>query len=295
MEREEVECLLILAEELHFGRTAERMRLSRARVSQLVQRLERRVGAPLFVRTSRRVVLTALGAALREELEPHHRAIDAALARAAASARAVEGTLNVGFSGPLAGEAVMRTADALGARHPGVEVHVCEVPFADPYSALRAGTYDVQLVELPIGRNESDLVSGPGLFTEGRVLAVGRSHPLAARSVASLEDLADVPLLTVDADLPAACRTVLAPDRTPSGRPVPPGPAVSNAQEALVFVAAGKGAWLTAAHAATYHPWPGVTYVPLADADPLTYGLVWRETHHTPTVRAFAHAAREVL
>ncbi|GAA2063732.1 LysR family transcriptional regulator [Streptomyces albiaxialis] len=295
MEREEVEVLLILAEELHFGRTAERMRLSRARVSQLVQRLERRVGAPLFVRTSRRVVLTALGAALRDELEPHHRAIDAALARAAASARAVEGTLNVGFSGPLAGEAVMRTADALGARHPGVEVHVCEVPFADPYSALREGIYDTQLVELPVGGTESDLASGPVLFTEARVLAVGRSHPLASRPVASLEDLADVPVLTVDAPLPAACRVLLAPERTPSGRPVPQGPAVSNAQEALVFVAAEKGAWLTAAHAATYHPWPGVTYVPLADAEPLAYGLVWRQTHHTPTVRAFAHTAREVL
>jgi hypothetical protein len=46
VEHDELECFLLLAEELHFGRTAERMRLSRARVSQLVQRLERRVGGP---------------------------------------------------------------------------------------------------------------------------------------------------------------------------------------------------------------------------------------------------------
>lgn len=80
MERDEIECFLLLAEELHFGRTADRMRLFRARVSQLVQRLERRVGAPLFVRTSRRVALTSLGRQLRSDLEPHHRAMEAALA-----------------------------------------------------------------------------------------------------------------------------------------------------------------------------------------------------------------------
>ncbi|WP_205327333.1 LysR family transcriptional regulator [Glycomyces sp. YM15] len=85
MERDELECFLILAEELHFGRTAVRMRLSRARVSQLVQRLERRLGAPLFERTSRNVRLTELGAGFREEVEPHHRAIERALARTAAA------------------------------------------------------------------------------------------------------------------------------------------------------------------------------------------------------------------
>ncbi|WP_244177817.1 LysR family transcriptional regulator [Streptomyces atriruber] len=73
MERDELERFLLLAEELHFGRTAERMRLSRARASQLVQRLERRVGAPLFIHSSRRVGLAALGRQLRADLEPHHR------------------------------------------------------------------------------------------------------------------------------------------------------------------------------------------------------------------------------
>ncbi|MFE3795000.1 LysR family transcriptional regulator [Nocardia tengchongensis] len=61
IERYEVETLLTLAEELHFGRTAERLRVSTARVSQTVSKLERRVGVPLFRRTSRRVELTSAG------------------------------------------------------------------------------------------------------------------------------------------------------------------------------------------------------------------------------------------
>ncbi|MFD3329875.1 LysR family transcriptional regulator [Streptomyces sp. NPDC058701] len=139
-DRDELDCFLILAGELHFGRTAERMLLSRARVSQLVQRLERRVGAPLFLRTSRSVALTALGRQLRADLEPHHRGIARALERAAATARAADGVLHVGFTTPPAGELVLKAADAMRATHPGLAVEVCEVPLraADNSGAVRA-------------------------------------------------------------------------------------------------------------------------------------------------------------
>ncbi|WAL74866.1 LysR family transcriptional regulator [Kitasatospora sp. YST-16] len=290
MERDEVECFLLLAEELHFGRTAERMGLSRARVSQLVQRLERRVGAPLFVRTSRRVALSAIGRRLRADLEPHHRAMDAALARAVATARGIDTVLHVGFANPLTGELVMRATQALRGSHPGLAVEICEVPMADPYGRLRDGGFDVQLQELPV--REDDLGGGSALLTEGRVLAVPSAHPLAVRGTVSLEDLADVPLLTVEGELPAHLREHYAPARTPSGRPIDPGPAVTQLQEALVLVAGGRGALLTAAHTAAYFARPGVAYVPVADAQPVGYGLVWRAGNTTGALDAFAGAAR---
>ncbi|WP_333770679.1 LysR family transcriptional regulator [Streptomyces sp. IBSBF 2435] len=128
MDHSELDCFLVLAEELHFGRTATRLHLSRARVSQLIQKLERRVGAPLFTRTSRQVALTALGGRLRDDLAPHHRGIRDALARATASARGIDGVLHIGFSTPLAGEIVMRTTERLRGSHPELAVSVCEVP-----------------------------------------------------------------------------------------------------------------------------------------------------------------------
>ena len=57
MDTAEIEVFLVLAEELHFGRTAERLRLPQPRVSRLVAALERRAGGALFERTSRRAVL----------------------------------------------------------------------------------------------------------------------------------------------------------------------------------------------------------------------------------------------
>lgn len=292
VERDELDCFLILAEELHFGRTADRMRLSRARVSQLVQRLERRLGAPLFVRTSRRVELTALGRRFRDDVAPHHRAIEAAVARATASARGVSGVLHVGFTGPLAGEIAMRAAEALRAARPGLGVELCEVPLSDPYGQLRKGDFDIQLQEFPV--REDDLGGSPVLFTEARVLAVADGHPLAARAAVSLEDLADVELLTIAGPLPDYLLEHHVPARTPGGREIGRGPGVTNLQEALMLVAGGKGALLTAAHTATYYARPGVVYLPFEDAAPVDYGLVWRAGDTTGAVHAFARTAREV-
>ncbi|MFI2616127.1 LysR family transcriptional regulator [Streptomyces sp. NPDC018584] len=292
IEGDELECFLLLAEELHFGRTAERMRLSKARVSQLVQRLERRVGAPLFTRTSRRVALTALGRQLRTDLEPHHRGIEEALERAAATARGIDAVLHVGFSNPLTGEIVMKATEALRVSHPGLAVEVCEVPLGDPYGQLRRGEFDVQLSEFPV--REEDLGGGPLLLAEDRVLALPAAHPLAARETVTREDLAAVPLLTIAADVPDYWLEHHVPARTPSGRPIERGPGVVNLQEGLILVAGGRGALLAPAHTATYYARPGVAYVPFADAEPTGYGLVWRLGHDTEAVAAFARTALEV-
>lgn len=286
MERDELECFLILAQELHFGRTAARMRLSRARVSQLIQRLERRLGAPLFERTSRTVVLTDLGARFRDDVEPHHRAIETALARTAAAARGFGGTLRVGFSASLTGEIAMAAVDRLRAAHPELAVEICEMSFTDPFAQLRDRYYDVVFMELPV--REDDLAKGPTLLTEGRMLAVSADHPLAARPWLTMDDLAGVDLIAVEGDVPDYRRALQTPRRTPSGLPIPAGPGVAGLQEALMLVAGGKGAMLTGAHTAVYQARPGVAYLQIVDAEPVRYGLVWRAGENTAAVDAFA-------
>ncbi|MEU3461901.1 LysR family transcriptional regulator [Streptomyces sp. NPDC006733] len=292
MDQTELACFLALAEELHFGRTAARLRLSRARVSQLIQKLERRVGAPLFTRTSRRVALTGLGRRLRDDLAPHYRGMEDALARAVAAARGVEGTLHVGFSTSLAGEVVMRTAVRLRAVHPELAVEVCEVPLCDPYGMLRSGDFDLQLADFPM--REDDLTRGPTLLVEGRVLAVATGHPLAALTSVTLEDLTRVPLLTIEGDIPEYWREHRLPSRTPSGRPIAQGPSVTNFQEALTLVAGGQGALLSGAHIAVYHGRPGVAYVPVDGDAPLGYGLMWRSDSGNRAIELFGRLAREI-
>src|SRR5690606_31459777 len=156
-EKHELEAFLVLAEELHFGRTAERLRRSQARVSQTIKKLERRIGAPLFERTSRRVALTPLGARLRDDLRPLYEGMDDAVARAVAAARGVDGVLRVGFLG--SGALTAAILSTFRARHPGCQVRMRETHFADPLGPLRSGEVDVLITRLPV--DEPDLTVGP--------------------------------------------------------------------------------------------------------------------------------------
>src|SRR5512141_1703599 len=97
MERREIEIFLVLADELHFGRTAERLHVTTARVSQTIRKLEHRFGTLLFERTSRRVTLTPVGRRLADDLRPAFEQIEAGIARATLAGREVRGVLRVGF------------------------------------------------------------------------------------------------------------------------------------------------------------------------------------------------------
>ena len=119
MDTAEFEVFLVLAEELHFGRTAERLRLPQPRVSRLVAALERRAGGALFERTSRRVRLTPLGQQLASQLRPAYVQLTAALADARAAARREAGVLRIGFSPTSNMAPLTRLAEAFEARHPG--------------------------------------------------------------------------------------------------------------------------------------------------------------------------------
>ena len=99
LEIRELECFLVLADELHFGRTGERLYISQSRVSQLIGALERRVGARLVSRTSRSVRLTPLGKELRDALEPAYGALRAVVEGTRDAARSVSGCLRLGFQG----------------------------------------------------------------------------------------------------------------------------------------------------------------------------------------------------
>ncbi|RZQ61215.1 LysR family transcriptional regulator [Amycolatopsis suaedae] len=288
MEWREIEIFLTLADELHFGRTAERLRVSQARVSQSIRKVERRIGAPLFDRTSRRVALTPIGARLRDDLLPGYRAILAGIDRAVAAGRGVTGVLRAGFEAP--GVADLVALDRFRARHPGCVLEIREVDFADPFAMLRDGEVDVLVTLLPV--DEPGLTAGPAVYTEPMVLAVPARHRLAGRASVTLDDLAHDPVLRA-AHPPRPYWEPDDPWHTPGGEPVRRGEPVATFQELLASVAAGKGICPLAAHAAAYFARPTIAYVPFTGAPSVHWGLVWRTAGETALVRAFAAALGE--
>lgn len=288
MERQELETFLALAEELHFGRTAERLVLSQARVSQTLKKLERRIGAPLFERTSRVVRISPLGRRLYEDLAPLHAGMEAALARARDAARGVEGELNVGFLGAGAGTLTGPILAAYQERCPGVEVRMREVQFSDPLGALREGEVDVLFTCLPV--QEPDLTVGPVVINEPRLLAMPDRHPLAGRTSVSLEELAGETFFGVVNGAPAYWWDFHVPPRTPSGREIRRGRAVATFQELITLVGAGQGISPVVASVEKYYARPGVTFVPLRDVPSADVALVHRTGALTARAEEFVRA-----
>src|SRR5438045_6734374 len=108
VELRELRIFLVLADELHFGRTAERLGISQPGVSEAVRVLESRLGVKIFDRTSRRVRLTAAGEELKRDLAPALAALDRALSETSELSHSVRALLRIGFVLPTEAPAPSR-------------------------------------------------------------------------------------------------------------------------------------------------------------------------------------------
>lgn len=287
MERREIEIFLTLAEELHFGRTAERLFVSQARVSQTVATLERRFGVALFERTSRRVALTPVGRRLAEEVRAGHERILAAVAAAVAAGRGVEGVLAVGLEAPAVADLVADRFAAFRRRHPGIRLDLREVGFVDPLAALHAGDVDVLVTNAPV--DEPGLVAGPVVLREPAVLAVAAGDPLASRVEVTLDDLGGRTVLRAGRRTAPYWLDPPAGWSTAAGVAIDRAPAPATFQDLLAAVARGAGVCPLAAHATAYFARPTLAFVPFdATAPPVEWCLTWRVGGESAMVRALA-------
>ncbi|MFJ2738471.1 LysR family transcriptional regulator [Streptomyces sp. NPDC087440] len=290
LERVEIETFLTLAEQLHFGRTAEHLRVTTGRVSQVIKKLERQVGGPLFERTSRTVRLTPVGRQLADDLTPLVAGLEEAVRRAAQASRRLTGELRVAFLGEWTAPPLLKVVALFEERHPDCRVDVREVQLANSRASLVDGSVDVLIASYPF----DGMARGPVLLTEHRVLAVAAGHPLAREESVSLEVLADHPVVQYPEVTSIGFKRDRTPDHTPSGRPVPKGPAGGSFSEMLTLVAMGRGVLPVGEHSRHYYPRPDVAYVPLRDAPPIERGPIWREDNTTESVRAFVRAAADI-
>jgi DNA-binding transcriptional LysR family regulator len=277
-----MEIFLTLAEELHFGRTADRLNLSTARISQTIKRLERRFGVVLFERTSRRVELTATGARLRDDLHEITRQLDDAEDRAAAAGRGLRGTLTVGFMGARAGRLMLRAAARLRADHPECDISVRESPLRSATDELRSGA--IQLLTVMLAVRDPDFSQSPVLFTEPRGLAVPAEHRFAGRDAITVDDLRSAGLM----------RPTTGPlddwDRNLMADLPRPGPVFETIEEMLAMVGAGLGSCLVPEGAHHYYGRPDISYLPILDAPPYRWGLIWRTAADNERIRSFVRS-----
>jgi DNA-binding transcriptional LysR family regulator len=274
-----------VAEELHFGRAAERLYIAQPVLSRQIRKLEQELGTDLLVRTSRNVTLTPAGVQLLAEAKSLLAAADATRRRIEDLA-AGEAALTVGF---FVGDKFTAALEAFGAQHPDVAIDLRRIYWHDQTEVLLDGRVDVAFVHLPVDDQGLELLP---VRSEPRVAVLPERHPAAGKSEISITDLADDPVIIQRGATPGwqAFHNV---DPRPDGRHPRPGPAVDNLEEKLQHVAAGGAISFVPASVAGVFVQAGVAYVPVTDIPPIKICLAWKSGPPSPLVAAFIEAVTE--
>ncbi|MGW7550153.1 LysR family transcriptional regulator [Streptomyces sp. WAC 06725] len=284
LETRELKYFLAVAEELHFGRAAERLGMAQPPLSRAIQQLERRLGVRLLERNRRGVCLTGAGEVLLDE----GRAALDAITAAARRTRRAGGTDRPGGSrnrlvlavkAAASHELLQKLLDAYAAEPDAAEIEVLPSGTCEQEEMLRDGRADVALMHTPY--NSLTGFDSEQLLTEGQIAILPAGHPLAAHKTLSLADISDIP------DLPLA--------RWPRHGTYPPGPGpeIHDQTQLAQLIALGRTmavfpdsarAWLWAEH----------TAVPLTDAPPIVTHIAWPPHSRSLTLAALIRTATQL-
>ncbi|WP_432141909.1 LysR family transcriptional regulator [Streptomyces sp. bgisy084] len=279
METRELQYFVAVAEELHFGRAAQRLGIAQPPLSRAIQQLERRLGAALLERTSRAVTLTEAGAVLLREARAALDAVEAAERRTRRAALAATGRPGVVLA-TKAGASSELLAELLAvyaAEPDAVTVDLLLCGIGEQERMLRDGRADVALLHLPF-----DAVAGfdtEELRTERQVVILPAGHPLAGRAHVRTADVTGLP------DLPLP-RWPGRDGTYPDG----PGPQARDHAQLFQLIALGRTCWIAPESCRTQLR-EGLAAVPVLDAPPVTTVIAWPPHSRSRAVAGLVRAA----
>jgi DNA-binding transcriptional LysR family regulator len=184
-----------VAEELHFGRAAQRLHIVQPALSKQIANLENEIGVQLFHRTKRRVTITAAGQALYDEVRGILQRIERAIETAQMTAAGQIGSLDIGFVGPAMWSVLPGLLESHHHRLPDVRFRLSELSSVAQIARLRDGTLDAGFVRLPL--HDYDDLEFAVVLREAFVVTLPEVHPAAALPVVELSTLAAEPFIFV--------------------------------------------------------------------------------------------------
>ncbi|MGA5270924.1 LysR family transcriptional regulator [Streptomyces lydicamycinicus] len=279
METRELRYFVAVAEELHFGRAAQRLGIAQPPLSRAIRQLERRLGAALLERSSRAVTLTEAGAVLLREARAALDAVEAAERRTRRAALAATGRPGVVLAtkAGASSELLAEMLAAYAAEPDAVTVDLLLCGIGEQERMLRDGRADVALLHLPF-----DTTAGfdtEELCTEGQVVILPAGHPLAGRAQVRTADVTELP------DLPMPRW----PGRDGS-YPDGPGPQARDHAQLFQLIALGRACWIAPESCRTQLR-EDLAAVPVLDAPPVTTVIAWPPHSRSRAVAGLVRAA----
>lgn len=289
IELRDLRAFVAVAEELHFGRAAERLHVSQPPLSQRIRRLEEAVGTQLLHRTTRRVWLTDAGQVLLDEGRELLAAAADTFGRLHRVARGELGRLRIGAVTPAMDGFLPGVVRSFRERHPGVSVQLAELDSSSQLDALRSDRLHIGFVRL--ADHATHGLASRLVHAEPYVLLLPVGHRLAERKRVPLSSLQGEALVGLSRDVQPQLRARL--DSLLVEAQVDPArtQTAPTWHGVTALVAAGMGVALVPRSAATVGR-KGVVSRPLhARLPPVEITAIWRETDTSAPLARF----RELL
>jgi LysR family transcriptional regulator, benzoate and cis,cis-muconate-responsive activator of ben and cat genes len=279
VETRELRYFVAVAEELHFGRAAERLGMAQPPLSRAIRQLERRLGVTLLERTSRSVALTEAGSVLLREGRAALDAVDAAdrrTRRAALAATGDPGLVLVTKAG-ASYELLAKLLDAYAAEPGAVAVDVVLCRIAEQERLLRDGRADVALLHRPFDSTVG--FDTEELCTEGQVAVLPAGHPLSTRNELRTSEVSALPGLPLP-------RWPGADGAYPDG----PGPPAHDVTQLFQLIALGRACAVLPDSCRTQLS-GDLAAVPVVDAPPVTTVIAWPPHSRSRALAGLVRAA----
>lgn len=290
MELRHLRYFVAVAEELHFGRAAERLFMAQPPLSQQIQQLEREIGASLFQRTSRRVQLTAAGQVFLEEARQILARVETAVETAQRASRGEVGRLSIGFSASATYDVLPEVLRGFRARFPEVELLLSELTAAEQAQALHDQKIQIGLARPFI---EDTTIVVESVVQEPFVVALPERHPLTAETEIELGRLAGEPFIQFPAYPKPSYADLVTAVCQAAGFVPTVAQEVREMQTAISLVAAGMGVAILPA-SVQHLQRQGVVYRSLPPETPQTeMVMAYRRDDLSPVLSAFCEMIRQ--
>lgn len=284
---------VVVAEELHFGRAAQRLHMAQPPVSQRIRALESALGAQLLYRTTRTVELTPIGRRLLGKVREILESVEALGTDVQRFREGEVGRIRIGFTDLVALSIMPQVAQEFRRRYPSIELDLRGSFFSfEEVDLLLEGELDVAFIHGPIQHRE--LISFP-IDSSHILLAVAADSRYATRSKLSLTNIRDEPFITYLAGRGSTVRDMLLADCATAGfRPR----IVQETQDSLAIVAlvaAGVGVALVPDSMNAFRP-SNVVYRQIDGVrSSVVTTVAWRRNEKSPALHRFLEVIRSRL
>jgi len=288
MELRQLRSLLVLAEELHFGRAADRLGIAQPALSRQIQQLETELQSPLFIRSPRAVTLTEMGREFVASIGPAIQQLESAVANSIGFARATRGRLRIGSSSNLSHRFTPALLERLHQASPQVRIDVRELSTAEQVRTLHSSEIDIGLAVLPT--TDPSLIVRR-IYREPLVAMVDSKSKFALRPFVRLEDLAEEDFIVCPRYRQSGFHELVMDLTAKVGFRPRVAREVDAQDTAMALVGGGLGVSLMPASSSAGGN-DRVKFLPLRDPEILVeVGLIWRRENMSPLMRRFIEYA----